>query len=147
MLRKATVEDVPMLCEARRRQLVDEGLDPVIDIDEELRRYFEGALADGTIVEWVLEEEGELVATAALCLMPFLPSYNNPVGTRGYVTNMYTVPSHRGRGIATRMLAVLMDEARGLGLHKVVLQASEMGGPVYERYGFRPSGGWMELDL
>ena len=46
-----------------------------------------------------------------------------------------------------RMLAVLMDEARGLGLRKVVLQASEMGGPVYERYGFRPSGGWMELDL
>lgn len=147
MLRRATVEDIPALCEARKRQLVDEGMRPDAPIDDELRCYFEASLADGTLAEWVFEDEGEVVATAAIAFMPFPPAFNNPAGTRGYVTNMYTAPSHRGRGIASRMLPLLMDEARRRGVRKVLLHASAMGKPVYERQGFRVNDSWMELDL
>ena len=147
MLRRATTADIPALCDARRRQLVDEGMPPDTSIDDELRLYFETSLADGTLVEWVCEEDGEIVATAAIAFMPFPPAFNNPAGTRGYVTNMYTAPSHRGRGIATSMLPLLIDEARRRGVRKVLLHASLMGRPVYERQGFRANDSWMELDL
>ena len=147
MLRRATVEDIADLCEARKRQLVDEGMRPDAAIDDELRSYFEASLAGDTLAQWVFEDVGRVVATAAIAFMPFPPTFNNPAGTRGYVTNMYTSPSHRGRGIASRMLPLLMDEARRRGVRKVLLHASRMGRLVYERQGFQASDGWMELDL
>ena len=147
MLRKATVADIPALCEARKKQLIDEGLAPVASIDEELADYFATTLANDSLVEWVLDQDGEIVATAGLALMPFPPTYTNPAGTRGYITNMYTAPSHRGQGVATRLMAKLLDEAKERGIKKLLLSASEMGKPVYRKHGFRENDGWMELDL
>lgn len=147
MLRRATAKDIPALCEMRKRQLVDEGLRPDTHIDDELRAYFETSLANDTLAEWVYEDEGVIVATAAMAFMPFPPTFSNPIGTRAYVTNMYTAPSHRGMGIATRMLPLLIDEAKQRGIRKVLLHASQMGRPLYERQGFKPNDSWMELDL
>lgn len=147
VLRRATVDDIPSLCEARKKQLADEGLAQDVRIDDELTAYFEGSLVDGILVEWVAEDDGDIVATAAIAFMPFPPTYANPIGTRGYITNMYTVPSHRGRGIASQLLRGLLDEARRKGVRKLFLCASEMGKPVYQRQGFCENDGWMELDL
>lgn len=147
MLRKATAADVPALCEARKQQPIDEGLAPVASIDRELDAYFKRTLADETLVEWVFEEGGAIVATAGLALMPFPPAYADPIGTRGYITDMHTAPSHRGRGIASRLMAKLLDEARERGIHRLLLSASEMGKPVYRKCGFVDNDSWMELEL
>lgn len=147
MLRKASCSDIPMLCKARKKQLIDEGLSADANIDAELTAYFEKTLADGTLIEWLVEEDGQVVATDGLALMPFPPTYTNPAGTRGYVTNMYTAPSYRGRGLATQLMGKLFDEAKALGIKKLLLHGSEMGRPVYRRQGFQDKEGWMELDL
>lgn len=146
-LRKATAHDIPALCVARKRQLADEGLVADAPIDEELSAYFERTMADGSLVEWVAEDNGEVVATAGIVFMPFPPTFANPAGTRGYVTNMYTVPSHRGQGLASKLLRKLLEEARERGVRKLLLCASQMGRPVYRRLGFAERGGWMELEL
>ena len=39
--RIAVKEDIPAMIRIRKQQLIDEGIDPVIDIDEQLQRYFE----------------------------------------------------------------------------------------------------------
>jgi len=147
MLRRATTKDIPQLSDLRKCQLADEGLASEADIDEELRAWFERTLGDNSLVEWVFEEEGEIVATAGVVFMPFPPTYTNPVSIRGYVTNMYTAPNFRGKGIATKLLHRLVDEARARGAHLLLLSAAEMGRPVYERCGFREREGWMELSL
>lgn len=60
---------------------------------------------------------------------------------------MYTKPEYRGRGIATSMLARLAEEAKRRGVKKLWLGASKMGRPVYEKFGFKDSGGWLELNI
>lgn len=147
MPRRATVADVLALREARKLQLIDEGMAPDANIDRELDAYLAERLSDGTLVEWVFEEDGKIMAAAALALMPFPPTFANPQGTRGYVTNMYTAPSHRGRGIATHLLSMLIDEARQMGLKKLMLHASTMGEPIYQRGGFMDGTDWMEMSL
>ncbi len=49
-----------------------------------------------------------------------------------------TLPEHRGRGLARRLLHRALLEARARGLGVSSLQATKMGYPVYERLGYRP---------
>ena len=121
--------------------------DPQINIDEELYRFFTEKLTDGSLVELFAEENGEIIATAGILFIQLPPSYMNPTGVRGYVTNMFTVPEYRGRGIATSMLHKLMDEAKARSVYRICLRASDLGKPVYKKFGFEESGRWMDLDL
>ncbi len=145
--RLARMDEIPLLAELRKRQLVDEGSAPDMEIDMELDAFFRTAMADGSLVEWVAEEDGQVVATAAILFFAFPPSYTNKSGKKGYITNMYTAPACRGQGIATKLLGRLAEEARSAGVTKLWLGASHMGRPVYERFGFRQGDHWMELDL
>ena len=145
--RLGTKDDIETMCVLRKRQLADEGLAPDVDIDAELSEFFEKKLRNGEMVEWLLEEKGEIIATGAIVFYEFPPSYSNKSGVKGYITNMYTKPEFRGRGIATSMLARLAEEAKKRGVRKLWLGASKMGRPVYEKFGFMEAGGWLVMDL
>jgi GNAT superfamily N-acetyltransferase len=47
-----------------------------------------------------------------------------------------THPDHRGRGLASRLMTVAVDEGRDRGLETSSLQGSAMGQPVYRRLGY-----------
>ena len=53
------------------------------------------------------------------------------------LVNIATVEPARGRGIGAAMTASLMNLAGDLGADAAVLTATEMGYPLYVRYGFR----------
>ena len=59
--------------------------------------------------------------------------------------NMYTHPDYRRRGIAYQVLDLLVGEARKRGIDAVSLEATDMGRPLYEKYGFVPMEHEMEL--
>ena len=145
--RIATPADIPDLAALRKKQLADEGIAATCNIDDSLHAFFARAMADNSLAEWLALDNGQIIATAAIVFYPFPPTYTNPSGIKGYITNMYTADAYRGRGIATAMLQKLADEARARGVHKLWLGASVMGKPVYLRFGFRETDGWLELTL
>jgi GNAT superfamily N-acetyltransferase len=51
--------------------------------------------------------------------------------------NMFTSPNYRNRGIGTALFKKIVDEAKQLGYKKITLYATEMGRPLYEKYGFK----------
>ena len=65
-----------------------------------------------------------------------MPTFHNPTGHCAYIMNMYVRPAYRRRGIATAMLDVLVADARRQGVGRIGLEATDMGRPLYERYGF-----------
>ncbi len=145
--RVATEKDIPAICQIRKQQLIDEGSKPDIDIDEELQCYFEKKFEEGSIVEWLLEDEGKIIATAAVLFFEFPPNYSYRNVVKGYITNMYTAPEYRGRGIASAMLSKLADEAKKRGVHQIWLIASKLGRPVYKRFGFTKSDDYLTMSL
>ncbi|WP_036719428.1 GNAT family N-acetyltransferase [Paenibacillus sp. JCM 10914] len=144
--RKATIDDIKELMELRKTQLVDEGIEPSMDIDAELYVFFRNKLTDGSLVQWLVEEHGDIVACGAIVIYDFPPSYTNKSGRKGYITNMYTKDEYRGRGIATSVLTKLVDEARQSGISKIWLGASALGRPVYKKFGFKETDEWLELN-
>ena len=135
------------MCRIRKQQLIDEGINPESNIDQELFTFFEKKMSDGSLVEWLLEENEKIVATAAILFMEFPPTFTNPSGVKGYITNMFTHPDYRGKGIASAMLGKLTDEARKRGVKHIWLLSSNPGKPVYGHFGFIQTDKYMELNL
>lgn len=50
--------------------------------------------------------------------------------------NMYTAPEYRRQGIAIHTLDLLVKNAKEQGVLQIVLEATDMGRPLYGKYGF-----------
>ena len=74
-----------------------------------------------------------------------MPTYHNPTGKKAYIMNMYTAPAYRRQGIAFHTLDLLVKDIRKQGVSQITLEATEMGRPLYEKYGFIKMVDEMEL--
>lgn len=112
-------------------------------LKETLTTYFEKHLEERRFISWLAFDEDLLVATSGLCFYTLPPSLKNPTGKVAYVMNMYTKPEYRNKGIAKALFEKVVKEARELGYKKICLHATEMGRPVYEKFGFRQTNNEM----
>jgi ribosomal protein S18 acetylase RimI-like enzyme len=145
--RKANIEDIDILIDLRKKQLVDEGIETNIDIDSELYIFFKNKLIDGSLIQLLVEDNEEIIACGAIIFYEFPPTYTNKSGIKAYITNMYTKENYRGQGIATNLLTKLVDEAKNSGVSKIWLGASKLGRPVYKKFGFKETDEWLELNF
>ena len=59
--------------------------------------------------------------------------------------NMYTIPEYRRRDIAIKTLDMLIKDTKNKGITSISLEATDMGRPLYEKYGFIKMNDEMEL--
>lgn len=146
IFRKADQNDIEQLAMFRRLQLRDEGLTPDPDAAslKDFARFIREKMDSGELVEWVAEEDGKIIATAAVLFMEFPPVFNDPTGMRGYITNMYTDDEYRGQGIAGKLLEIMDDEARARGVTRMTLHASVLGKKAYVKSGYKETDLLME---
>ena len=84
-------------------------------MDGELRAFFECKLSEGALIQWLVEDQGEVVACGAVLFYEFPPSYMNKTGKKAYISNMFTDENYRGRGIAKELLTKLIPGGSGCG--------------------------------
>jgi GNAT superfamily N-acetyltransferase len=149
-VRMATVADLQAIathrCEMFRDmgQLQDDAYDALA---ESTMHYLEGAMPRGEYVAWLVyleEDPGKIVAGGGVQLRSTLPRPTRdgrlqPPGRQALIVNVYTEPEWRRRGLAELVMRSILEWCRAEGLPSVVLHASEMGRPLYERLGFLPT--------
>jgi len=147
--RRATAEDVDVLVERRMAMRAEREEAPCPIDPEEFRartlEYFRSHVPDGRFIAWLAVDAGAVVATSGMCIYDVPPTYGNHSGRVAYLVNMYTLPEYRGRGIAARLLELLVIEAVEKGCGRITLNTSKAGRPVYEKYGFVDVPGEMEF--
>lgn len=74
-----------------------------------------------------------------------MPTYHNPSGKKAYIMNMYTIPEYRRRDIVIKTLDMLIKDTKNKGITSISLEATDMGRPLYEKYGFIKMNDEMEL--
>ncbi len=144
--RKATKDDIEQIIDLRIRLLTEEAVFEVIDIKKELRDYFYEEL-NKTIIISVAEDEGELVATSAVMIQQYPPSFGNREGLRAYITNVYTAPQYRRKGLGTKLLDILVEEVKNRGLSYIWLWSTKQGVPLYKKYGFKDLTTFATMDF
>jgi len=147
--RRAKIEDVPALVALRIAFLEEISGAKVLDskLGESLAEYFNDATASGEFVAFLAMVDSKVIASSGLVIHRHPPSVNNPGGREAYIMNMYTVPEHRRRWIATKLLEMLVNHARENGCGKISMHALPKGRSIYLNAGFVPIETEMRLNL
>ncbi|HGJ5884485.1 GNAT family N-acetyltransferase [Arsenophonus sp.] len=66
-----------------------------------------------------------------------IPNPNDMNGHWGYLTNVYTLPKYRNKGVGTALLSVAYRWAKHEELELLVVWPSDKSYSFYERTGFR----------
>ena len=109
--------------------------------------YFEWALSTGREVAWIAEDFGDAVAVLAMTLEPMPPKPGRPRLVEAYMHNVYTLPEHRLRGLAERLVRAALAYAEEEGVRRVRLYTSDDARPLYEKLGFVPHTRYLERKL
>ncbi len=137
---QASLPDVEALVSTRIAFLSELlGAQPPGHVDElrkSLEAYFKEALAAGAYIGWLAKENQQVVSVGGVVLRSQPGNFKNPSGRVGYILNMYTIPSHRRKGISNTLLNLLIDSARQKGVYCFELHATKDGEPVYQNNGF-----------
>lgn len=147
-IRLAALDDLDELIRLRLDFLQEVGNLKAGDADElgtALRDYLIRKMPAGEFLAWVAEDAGAIVATSGVTLFERPPNGSNLTGLEAYLSNMYTVPACRGRGIGTALVATIVAHLKATRVRRIWLHATEQGRPVYAKAGFVPGEDDMEL--
>lgn len=114
-------------------------------VEQQSREYYRESLQAGTHAAYLVFAGERFAGAGGVSFFRVMPTYHNPTGWKAYIMNMYTEPAYRRRGIALHTLELLVNEARKKGISHISLEATRMGRPLYERYGFVKMNDEMEL--
>jgi GNAT superfamily N-acetyltransferase len=147
--RRATPEMTDLLVSTRievlrAANLLGEDVD-MSEVAAQSEAYYRDALFDATHTAILAFDGDALVGAGGVSYYRVMPTFHNPTGRCAYIMNMYVRPAYRRRGIATAMLDLLVADARRHGAGRIALEATEAGRPLYQKYGFVPARGEMEL--
>ena len=147
--KKATISDIDVLTDTRIIVLrAANKLSDDIDmtaVKRESYDYYKEALSNDNHVAYLVFNGKEFVGAGGISFFKVMPTYHNPTGRKAYIMNMYTSPEYRRQGIAIKVLDLLVAEAKNRGIKAISLEATDMGKPLYERYGFVKMNDEMEL--
>ncbi len=147
--KRASLEDIDLLTETRIEVLrAANKLPGDVDMSEVERQshdYYQKALRDGSHIAYLVFDENRFVGAGGVSFFRVMPTYHNPSGNKAYIMNMYTKPEYRRKGIGYKTLDLLIRDARNKGITSISLEATDMGRPLYEEYGFIRMDNEMEL--
>lgn len=149
IFKRAKPEDIDILTKTRIEVLKAANQLPdntdMSEVERETYNYYQKALRDGSHIAYLVFDEDRFVGAGGVSFFQVMPTYHNPSGNKAYIMNMYTHPAYRRKGVALKTLDLLVKDAKNKGVTAISLEATDMGRPLYEKYGFINMDHEMEL--
>lgn len=147
--KKATIANIEELVKTRMIVLraankLPDDVDMSV-VGKESYAYYKRALETGEHIAYLVYHNGTFIGAGGVSFYQVMPTYHNSTGKKAYIMNMYTAPEYRRQGIAFNTLDLLVKDAKEQGVSQIALETTEMGRPLYERYGFATMKNEMEL--
>jgi GNAT superfamily N-acetyltransferase len=143
-IRLAVPDDPNLISEHRAPMYRDMGAVNHQDIErlqEACRPYLRAALESGQYMGWLVENvQDGVVAGAGVSFRELAPHPGcYRAGRMASIGNVYTVPTHRRRGLARMLMETILRWCNENAIDQITLAASEQGKPLYQLLGFVPT--------
>ena len=151
--RKLTENELDEIIRLRIDQLTEEytssgkSVPENVDLESALMDFYKRNLAAGTYVSWLAFDGDKIVGTSGMSFAEKPPYFTCPTGRLGILSSMYTDPDYRRMGIASNLLDRVVKEAKDYGCGTIYITASDVGVKLYEAYGFRHNGNFMQYNF
>lgn len=137
---KASINDLASLVELRIAYLSEDYQDmsefQITQIAEKLPDYYHNHL-NRDLFAYVCREEDKIISCCFLYVTEKPPNPTFINGKTGTVLNVYTKSEYRRRGIAGKLIKLLISDAEKIGLDFVELKATDAGYNLYKSFGFK----------
>lgn len=145
--KRLTEKEMNTFIDIRIRQLREEGAKEEIDLVPALKQYYSRHMSDGSFVSWLAFDSEEIIGTSGMSFVEKPPYFGCPSGKMGLLSNMYTNPNYRRKGIAKKLLSLVVNDARKYGCGVIQITASDIGVKLYTDFGFVHNDNFMYYKL
>lgn len=140
VIRRASTADLDTLVAHRRAMFLDMGYRDGAALDSmsaKFRVWVREHMDSGEYLAWIIKaSDGLVVAGTGLWLMDWPPHMVGKSERRGNILNVYTREEFRRRGLARKLMEVVLEWCRENRIDTVILHASPDGKGLYESMGF-----------
>ena len=146
--RKATREDIDNIVDYRLEFVM---LIRDIDNSENFRirtkNYFEEHIDKDDLVIYLALDNHIIVSSCMACIFQTAPLPSCPEGKTAELLNVYTKSGYRRKGLAEKLVNMLLAELKQKDVRKIVLEYTDDGFPLYQKLGFTEIDHQMQLRL
>lgn len=150
--RKASHKDIDTLIKLRLDYLTEDrgalGKEETEALVRQLEHYFPQHL-NSSFIAFLAEKDGQAISTVymAVAEMPANPAFIT--GKTATILNVFTYPEYRRKRIATKLLTMMINEAKAMNISYLELSATDSGKQLYEKLGFvsKQSSKYTEMRL
>ena len=138
-IRSASLSDSDRLAQLRGAYAEEQkGLEPTdTDFGERFATWF---VATWPMSRWqVAEIDGTIVGTVHMFVHVRMPMPGYDPGGWGNVSLVYVQPAHRAAGVGRALILAMEQEARELGLSKLLSKPTVKAAPLYRRCWYEPA--------
>jgi GNAT superfamily N-acetyltransferase len=146
----ATEHDVEQLARMRWDFRTEDDEAPVMDQAEFIEScvaYLKQSLETDSWTYWIAKDRDEIVSHIFVYIIQAVPKPSSFTNCWGYMTNVYTKPAYRNKGIGSELMRHVKHWVKEQGLRLLIVSPSEASVPFYARAGFRSETEWMELEF
>ncbi len=140
-IRTATPADIKILMHHRRRMFFEMGYtdEAVLSaMAAASEPFFLNGLANGSFHAWLAENAShQAIAGGGVIVFDYPPSARDSSLQRPIIVNVYTEPGYRRRGIARKLMELMIKWCRTQNFGSIMLHASDEGRLLYESLGFQ----------
>lgn len=139
-IRQATVADVAQLAQLRWDFKTEEHHNEKYSHDEFIAhctKWLRDGLQSRLWTYWIACNNTEIVSHIFVYTIPKVPAPDNCNDAFGYVTNVYTKPSYRNKGIGTLLVKHVQQWATEKNFELLIVWPSEPSKQFYKRTGFK----------
>ncbi len=138
--RQATRRDAPALAQMRWDFTAEDDFisaaATIEDFTDCFGQFLDYALSSGRWCIWVAEDNGQLVSHIFLQAIEKVPRPGREERQFGWVTNVFTIPAYRNKGVGSQLMERAADWCKARNLELMVVWPTQQSVPYYQRAGF-----------
>lgn len=146
--RRAKLEDIDLFVKNRIEFITSiKEISNINDFKNQTKQYIKEHIERDDLIIFIAIDKNRIISSCMASIFQTVPKPSCPNGINAELLNVYTIKEYRRNGYAEKLLNMLIQEIKNLGVEKIILDCTDIGLPLYKKLGFSISQNQMELKL